>query len=124
MPHDDPTRWTWLTAPAEIIDRDNPDYAFWEETAAHEALLNGWSPGPLIDAPALPQRPRRTEVPSVALALSREQAADALGVSVDFLDAKVIPDLRVVSKGRRVLVPVRELERWLDDNAARALQGR
>ncbi len=121
MPHDEPTSWTWLTAPAEIIDRDNPDYAFWEETAAHEALLNGWSPEPLIE-PALPQRPARTEVPSVALALSREQAADALGVSVDFLDAKVIPDLRIVRKSRRVLVPVRELERWLEANSARALR--
>jgi excisionase family DNA binding protein len=59
----------------------------------------------------------------VALAVSREQAAALLSVSVDYLDKRVIPDLRVVSKGRKVLIPVRELERWLEKHAAFALKG-
>lgn len=54
-------------------------------------------------------------------ALSREEAAEALGVSVDFLDEHVLPDLRVVRVGRRKLIPVKELERWIADNAALAL---
>jgi hypothetical protein len=121
MPADEP-RWTWIAPPPDqVIDRDHPDYAYWDEVMAHEAMLDGENVEP---SPALPEQPQRPEVPSIALALSREQAAEALGVSVDFLDAKVIPDLRVVSKGRRVLIPVRELERWLEDNAARALLGR
>jgi hypothetical protein len=52
------------------------------------------------------------------LALSRTQAAKALGVSVDHFDRHAMPDLRVVRCGRLVLIPVRELERWLDENAA------
>ncbi|MDP8942661.1 MAG: helix-turn-helix domain-containing protein [Actinomycetota bacterium] len=57
------------------------------------------------------------------LALSRREAADALGVSVDFLEEHVMHELRIVSRGRRRLIPVRELERWLDANAARAIDG-
>ena len=54
-------------------------------------------------------------------ALGPEDAAQALGVSRDFFDEHVLPDVRHVRRGRRVLVPVRELERWLDLNAARQL---
>jgi excisionase family DNA binding protein len=55
------------------------------------------------------------------LALSKCEAADALGVSVDFLEEHVMHELRVVRRGRRRLIPVRELERWLDANASFAL---
>jgi excisionase family DNA binding protein len=55
------------------------------------------------------------------LALSKAEAADALGVSVDFLENHVMDDLRIVRRGRRRLIPVRELERWLTENAARVL---
>jgi excisionase family DNA binding protein len=55
------------------------------------------------------------------LALSKAEAAAALGVSVDFLEQHVMPELRVVRRGRRRLIPVRELERWLDQHATRAL---
>ena len=68
---------------------------------------------------AKPGRPP-TEV-TLRLALSRQEAAVAIGVSVDFLDEHVMPELRVVRKGRRKIIPVRELERWLAANAALAL---
>ena len=55
------------------------------------------------------------------LALSKNEAADALGVSVDFLECHVMHELRIVRCGRRRLIPVGELERWLDENATRAL---
>ena len=58
------------------------------------------------------------------LALSKCEAADALGVSVDFLEEHVMPELRIVRRGRRRLIPVRELERWLEENAARVVEGR
>ena len=58
------------------------------------------------------------------LALSKCEAADALGVSVDFLEEHVMPELRVVRRGRRRLIPVRELERWLEENAARVVEVR
>lgn len=57
------------------------------------------------------------------LALSKREAADALGVSVDFLEEHVMHELRVVRRGRRRLIPVRELERWLEENALRVLDG-
>ena len=56
------------------------------------------------------------------LALSPDEAAEALGVSRDYFDEHVAPELRIVRRGRRKLVAVRELERWLDEAAARALE--
>jgi excisionase family DNA binding protein len=58
---------------------------------------------------------------SARLALSKVEAADALGVSVDFLEGHVMHELRIVRRGRRRLIPLGELERWLDENATRAL---
>jgi excisionase family DNA binding protein len=56
------------------------------------------------------------------LALSKCEAADALGVSVDFLEEHVMHELRVVRRGRRRLIPVAELERWLEANASFAIE--
>lgn len=58
------------------------------------------------------------------LALSKSEAADALGVSVDFLEEHVMPELRIVRRGRRRLIPVRVLEKWLEENAALAVEAR
>lgn len=55
------------------------------------------------------------------LALSPDEAAASLGVSRDYLDRHVLPELRHVRLGRRRLIPVRELERWLDRSSSRAL---
>jgi excisionase family DNA binding protein len=55
------------------------------------------------------------------LALSPAQAAEALSVSRDFFDEHIRHELRVVRRGRKILVPVRELERWLERNAAQTL---
>ncbi len=45
------------------------------------------------------------------LALSKPEAAEALGVSVDTLERHVLGELRVVRRGRLVLVPVASLRR-------------
>jgi excisionase family DNA binding protein len=55
------------------------------------------------------------------LALSKAEAAAALGVSVDFFEEHVMHELRIVRRGRRRLIPVEELRRWLDESAARTL---
>lgn len=52
------------------------------------------------------------------LALSPDEAAHALGVSRDTFDRCIGPDLAVVRVGRRKLIPVVELERWIATNAA------
>jgi hypothetical protein len=67
----------------------------------------------LLDSAALPGR----------LALSPEEAAAAIGCSRSFFDEQVMPELRVSRVGRRRFIAVRELERWLDESASRALEG-
>ena len=52
------------------------------------------------------------------IALSVEEAAEALGVSRDSFERHVMAELRVVRIGRRLLVPTRELERWIERQMA------
>lgn len=50
------------------------------------------------------------------LALSRKQAAAALGVSLNHFKRHIQPQLHAVYSGRLRLYRVAELERWLHDN--------
>jgi hypothetical protein len=52
-----------------------------------------------------------------ALGLSVEQACAALGVGWDFWREHIEADVRIVRVGRRKIVPVSELRRWLDQHA-------
>jgi excisionase family DNA binding protein len=56
------------------------------------------------------------------LAYTSTEAASALGVSPDFFAEHIQPGLRIVRVGRKKLVSMRELERWLDENAARLVE--
>jgi len=47
------------------------------------------------------------------------EAPQALGVSHDFFREHIASELRWVRRGRKKLVSVRELERWLDENGGR-----
>jgi hypothetical protein len=51
------------------------------------------------------------------IALTREQAASALAMSVDSFERHVQPTLRMIRKGRLRLVPVSELSRWANQAA-------
>lgn len=51
------------------------------------------------------------------IALTPSEAAAAIGVGPDFFDANVAPQLRLIRRGRKRLIPVRELERWVAENA-------
>ena len=53
------------------------------------------------------------------LAFTPTEAAAALGVSLDFLNEHVAHELRWVYRGRKRLVAVAELGRWLDEHAER-----
>ena len=65
---------------------------------------------------------REPRLPLLAVELG--EAAATLGVSKHFFDEHVRHELRVVRRGRRVIVPLAELRRWLDENAARTLEAR
>lgn len=64
--------------------------------------------------------PRKNAREVARLAYTRAEAAASLGVSVDFFEQHVQPHLRLVYAGQLRLVPVRELERWLEASAVRA----
>lgn len=59
-----------------------------------------------------------------AVALSRRDAAEALGYSLDHFERHVQPELKLIRRGRRIVVPVAELERWAAINAEPAHKGR
>ena len=59
--------------------------------------------------------------PIPRLALTRQDAAAAIGMSLDSFERHVQPTLRLVRRGRLRLVPVAELERWLSENAQRTV---
>jgi excisionase family DNA binding protein len=58
------------------------------------------------------------KTPPARLAYSPDEAAAALGISRDAFDQHVMPGVRVVRCGRRRLISLRELERWLDRSAS------
>ena len=65
---------------------------------------------------------RRTPRPLQAVpryALTRAEAAAALGISLNHFERKVQPDLKVVLSGQLILIPAAELERWVQRNARR-----
>ena len=57
----------------------------------------------------------RSQVPRVAL--SRQEAAVALGMSLDSFERHVQPELRLIRRGKLRLIPLVELERWAIENA-------
>jgi hypothetical protein len=52
-------------------------------------------------------------------ALSPEDAAESLSLSRSAFYTEVLPELRTILVGRRRLVPVAELERWVEREARR-----
>ena len=64
---------------------------------------------------------RKLAAPIPRMALTPAEAAAALGVGPDFFNDEIRPDLQLIRRGRKVLVPVAELERWVSENAERTL---
>jgi excisionase family DNA binding protein len=55
------------------------------------------------------------------LALTPAEAAKALGVSETYLSEHISGELRWIRRGRKRLVAITELERWLAANGERVL---
>jgi hypothetical protein len=54
------------------------------------------------------------------LCVKPDEAAEILGVSRDFFDEHIKPELRIIRRGSKtILIPVAEPERWVDHSAAR-----
>lgn len=48
------------------------------------------------------------------------EAAEMLGVSRDFFDEHIKPELRIIRRGSKtILIPVAEFERWLEKSATK-----
>jgi hypothetical protein len=67
-------------------------------------------------------RPPTQAIPRIAL--TREEAAASLGMSLDSWERYVQPEIKMLWLGRMRLVPVVELERWCERQAKRANVGR
>lgn len=61
---------------------------------------------------------KKLAAPIPRFALTPAEAAASIGVGPDFFDANVRPRLRLIREGRKVLVPVVELERWVEQTAS------
>lgn len=61
---------------------------------------------------------RKLAVSIPRIALTPPEAAAAIGVGPDFFEENVAPELRLIRRGRKRLVPVTELERWVLDSAS------
>ena len=64
---------------------------------------------------------RKLAVSIPRFALTPPEAAAAIGVGPDFFEENVAPELRLIRRGRKRLVPVVELERWLAEAAGRPM---
>jgi hypothetical protein len=62
-----------------------------------------------------------TPAPVPRIALTATEAAQALGVGLTTFKSAIAPELRVVRRGKCRLYPVRELERWLTEQAERPM---
>lgn len=63
-------------------------------------------------------RPRRPSPPRLGLTVS--EAARAVGISESSFKRHVQPELRIVRRGSLRIIPVPEIERWLEGNATLA----
>ena len=67
---------------------------------------------------------RRSAQPVPRYALTRQEAAASLGMSVDTFERRVQPFIMVVPCGQLLLVPPAEIERWIKANARYLRSGR
>lgn len=58
---------------------------------------------------------------TLRLALTRTEAAESLGMSLDSFERHVQDEIRLIRRGRMRLVPVTELQQWLEREAERPL---
>lgn len=60
---------------------------------------------------------KKLDAPISRVALTPIEVAASLGVGPTFFDETIAPELRMIRRGRKRLVPLAELERWAEQNA-------
>lgn len=65
---------------------------------------------------------RQPIAPVPRTALTREEAAASLGIGLTTFKETVQPHLRLVRRGKVRMIPVTELQRFLDENAERVIE--
>ncbi len=70
----------------------------------------------------MPRSKTRPLAPVPRYTLTRREAAASLGISINHFERRVQPELRVVISGQLVLIPVVELERWVQRHARRLIE--
>jgi hypothetical protein len=65
----------------------------------------------------VPTASARPNQPLPRYTLTRREAAAALSISLNHFERHVQPELKVVPSGQLVLIPVSELERWVQRHA-------
>jgi len=125
--------WAWVFANGE------EDHDYWREEARIQEWIEAGAPTAMQmweelqsrgDAPSVQPDGEANasatapEVPTHAmLAVTRRQAGALLGgKSEDWIDQYVIPAVKTVRESRSVLIPTRELERWVHENSSMGLR--
>ena len=65
----------------------------------------------------MPKTPPRPVQPVPRYTLTRKEAAASLGISLNHFERRVQPELKLVPSGQLLLVPIVELERWVQRHA-------
>jgi hypothetical protein len=60
--------------------------------------------------------------PVPRVSFTRQEAAQSLGVSLSFFAEHVQPQLKIVRRGSVRLVPLRELDRWVEREAQAVIE--
>ena len=70
----------------------------------------------------MPRSKTRPLAPVPRYTLTRREAAASLGISINHFERRVQPELKVVLSGQLILIPVAELERWVNSHAHRLVE--
>ena len=65
----------------------------------------------------MPRATARPLAPIPRYTLTRREAAASLGISINHFERKVQPELKLVISGQLILIPVAELESWVQRHA-------
>lgn len=61
----------------------------------------------------------RKRGPVPRFALTPDEAAESIGMGLTTFKQDVMPELRMIRRGRLRLIPTTDLEQWVDANAER-----